>query len=180
MFPQFSNTFILIIVIYNRKGCIFHTSHKKKINNKRKKEITLWALPPSVVRSDSFFAILWYNALGGFKVFPESSTRLRVFHYSDPWCLSWEVACAFRHTFIHLTNIFQHIHDNLIFHYFLSLIIIIQKAKDTLKNYFSRIKVDLLLWNGFMGFNQLFLHVNPGIALVTMHASKLEITDYVP
>jgi hypothetical protein len=81
MFPQFPNIFILIIVIYNRKRCIFHTSHKKKINNKRKKEITLWALPPrtNVARSDSFFAFLWYHALGGFKVFPESSTGLRVF-----------------------------------------------------------------------------------------------------
>jgi len=81
MFPKFPNTFILIIVIYNRKRCIFHTSHKKKNQHKRKKEITLWALPPrtNVVRSDSFFAILWYHALGGFKVFPESSTGLRVF-----------------------------------------------------------------------------------------------------
>lgn len=84
MFPQFRNIFILVIVIYNRKDVFSTPPTKKKINNKRKKEITLWALPPrtNVVGSDSFFAFLWYHALGGFKVFPESSTGF--LHYSDP------------------------------------------------------------------------------------------------
>jgi len=67
--------------IQQKKMYFPHLPQKKKINNKRKKEITLWALPPrtNVARSDSFFAFLWYHALGGFKVFPESSTGLRVF-----------------------------------------------------------------------------------------------------
>lgn len=64
-----------------QKKMYFPHLPQKKNQHKRKKEITLWALPPrtNVVRSDSFFAILWYHALGGFKVFPESSTGLRVF-----------------------------------------------------------------------------------------------------